>query len=160
MKFFTWLTLAIVGFNLAAGESSLHTHPHVPVMPERDRLRFRVLLCKPRRKKRGTLTMQSTNPNQHALDKMAEAQLAMAHAFSLYEQLTDQAEASFAAFQEAYATSINQNCPQYQRLIDEFSAAYGELFGALKLLMVPFNHPQVSRMIRAGQEQSKPEQPA
>ncbi len=101
-----------------------------------------------------------TNPNQHALTKMSEAQQAMAEAFHLYQQLMDQAEASFAAFQEANATSINQSCPQYQMLVDEFSGAYSELFGALRLLMVPFNHPKVSTMIRVGQEQSAREQQA
>lgn len=94
-----------------------------------------------------------TNPNQHALSKMAEAQQAMAEAFCLYQQLLNQVEASFAAFQEANATSINRHCPQYQLLVDEFSGAYGELFGVLRLLMVPFNHPQFARMIHIQSEQ-------
>lgn len=156
MKFFVWLTIAIVGMKVAAGKSSLHIHPYHSEVPDRDPLRTRVL-SRPKRRRDKSM---EPNLNQHALNKMSDAQREMAQAFSHYQQLLNAVETSFAAFQEASDTSINQNCPQYQMIADELSGAYGELFGALRLLMVPFNHPRVSTMIRAGQEQSAREQQA
>lgn len=102
--------------------------------------------------------MTKQDSNHQALSAMASAERSLLEAYQNFLAMRQAIAASKQAVEQANATSINRDCPQYQAIAVRFQEAFDGLTSGSYEMETAFKNQIINHIIQRGSTEQKCEQ--